>query len=124
MKEPMTLKEFKALVTKYVKWPHEFKLIIGNVKIERGITGGIVFTADEERLRRLIEILNVPKELLHSSYKNKLVSMGRTGKVKVEEEFVKAEDLLNFIYDELMRKVSPNYFDFMDALESAPLEEI
>lgn len=122
MKEPMRIKEFKALVKEYVKWPHEFKLTIGTVKIERDITSGLVFTADEKRLNQLIEKLNVPKEFLHPSLENKLVSIGKTGKIKVEGEFTNTEDLLNHVYNELMRKESPEYFKFMDALESAPLE--
>lgn len=123
MKKPMRLSELKSLVKKHVEWPHEFKLAIGNVKIERAITGGIVFTADEQTINHLKEKLNVPNELLHPSQENKLVSKGR-GKIKVEGEFTKPEDLLNHVYDELMRKESPDYFKFMDALASAPLEGI
>lgn len=124
MKEPMRLSELKMLVKTFVKWPHEFKLAIGNVKIERAITGGIVFTSDDLSIFNLIEKLNVPKELLRPSLENKLVSMGKTGRIKVEGEFTKLEDLLDHVYDELMRKVSPDYFKFMDALSSAPLEGI
>lgn len=123
MKEPMRLYEFTKLVKTYVKWPHEFNLTINTVKIERGITGGIVFTAEEKRLNKVIEKLNIPKEILHPSYENKLIYKTRTGKVKAGGEFEKTEDLLEHIYNELMRKVSPGYFEFMDALESAPLEE-
>ena len=124
MKEPMRLSELKSLVKTFVKWPHEFKLAIGTVKIERGITNGIVFTADEQTINHLTEKLNVPKELLRPSLQNKLVSMGKTGRIKVEGEFTKSEILLDHVYDELMRKVSQNYFKFMDALASAPLEGI
>ena len=69
----------------------------------------------------MIEKLNVQKELLHLSLENKLVSLGR-GKIKAEGEFATTELLLDFIYDELMRKVSPDYFKFMDALTAATIE--
>ena len=83
--------------------------------------GFIVFTADEQTINQVIEKLNVVKELFHPSLENKLVSIGR-GEIKVEERFTKSEDLLDFIYDELMRKVSPDYFKFMDALTAATIE--
>ena len=121
MKEPMKVRELKALVKTFVKWPHEYILTIGTVKIERGITNGIVFTSDDQSILNLIEKLNVQKEMLHSAYENKLVSM-RSGKIKVEGEFTTSEDLLDHVYDELMRKVSPDYFKFMDALTAATIE--
>ena len=122
MKEPIKVYELKILVKAFVKWQYEYKFLIGDVEIERAITGGIVFTSDEKRLNLLIEKLNVPRELLSSSYRNRLVSMGRNGKMKMEGEFAKKEDLFDHVYDELMRKVSPNYYKFMDALASATLE--
>ena len=70
----------------------------------------------------MIEKLNVVKELFHPSLENKLISVVR-GKIKVEGEFTNTEGLLDFIYDELMQKVSPDYFKFMDALTAAPLEQ-
>ena len=122
MKEPMRLQELKTLVKTFVKWPHEFTFTVGTVRIERATTGGIVFTADADKINRVIEKLEVPKELLLSSYKNKLVSIGRTGKIRFEGEFIEVDALLNYIYDDLMIKVSPDYFKFMDALAAAPLE--
>ena len=121
MKEPMKVGELNTLVKAFVKWPHEYRLWIGDVEIERAITGGIVFTAGDKILNQLIEKLNVSKSLLESSFESKLISIGR-GKIKVEGVFTKKEDLLDHVYNELMKKESPDYFKFMDALAAAPLE--
>ena len=119
MKGPMKLQDFKRLVKTFVKWQHEFTLTIGNVKIERGITGGIVFTAAPTSMLRLIEKLNIPNEYLLSSYAYKLMSISKTGKIRFEGEFNQVDVLFSYIYDELMLKINPDYFKFMDALESA-----
>lgn len=84
--------------------------------------GFIVFTSDEQTINHLTEKLKVPKELLRPSLENKLVSMSKTGRIGVEGEFATTELLLDFIYHELMRKVSPEYFKFMDALTAATIE--
>lgn len=119
MKQPMKLHDFKKLVKQFVKWPHEFILTIGTVKIERAITGGIIFTSDEKRINQLIEKLNIPNEFLLSSYAGKLMSISNKGNIRFEGQFSQIDVLLNYIYDELMLKVDPEYFKFMAALESA-----
>ena len=88
MKEPMKVGELNTRVKAFVKWPHEYRLWIGDVEIERAITGGIVFTAGDKILNQLIEKLNVSKSLVESSFENKLVSVGRTGRISIDGEYI------------------------------------
>ena len=50
-----------------------------------------------------------------------LVAFGEPGKVQVEGTFGNNVDLLEFIYNDLMKKESLGYHDFMDSLDSAVL---
>ncbi len=122
MREPMKVIELRKLVKTFVKWPHEFKLAIENVKVERAITGGIIFTTRDKILKQLIEKLNVSHSLLEVTFENKLVLMKSSGKKKIEGVFANSEDLLDHIYNELMKKESPDYFIFIDALDAAHMK--
>lgn len=122
MKEPMKVRELRKLVKTFVKWPHEFKLAIENVKVERAITGGIIFTTGDKILNQLLDKLNVSHSLLELTFENKLVLLRGAAKIKIEGVFQNPHDLKYHIYNELMKKESPDYFKFIDALDAAHLK--
>ncbi|MBK8363644.1 MAG: hypothetical protein IPL24_08120 [Bacteroidetes bacterium] len=122
MIEPMKVRELRKLVKTFVKWPHEFKLAIGNVKVGKSYyRRDSILPLKDKILNQLLEKLNVSHSFLELTFENKLVLMKSSG-VKNRRSFTKSEDLLDHIYNELMKKESPDYFKFIDALDATDLE--
>ena len=119
MQEPLMLKELIGLIEIHELYPYEYILRIRNVKIERAILEGAVFTGDFKTIQMLIDKLEMPETIRKLSNNGKLMAFGEPGNVQVEGTFVKCADLLEFIYNDLMAKESPGYHDFIDSLGSA-----
>ncbi len=118
MQEPLMLNELTGLIESHELYPYEYKLRIRNVRIERAIIEGAVFTGDSKTIQMLRDKMEIPEVIRKSSINGELVAFGEPGKVQVEGTFGNNVDLLEFIYNDLMAKESPSYHDFMDNLDS------
>ncbi len=121
MQEPLLLKELTALIESHELYPYEYILRIRNVRIERAILEGTVFTGDPKTIQMLRDKLEIPEAIRKSSINGELVKLGESGKIQVEGTFGNSTDLLEFIYNDLMAKESPGYDNFMDSLDSATI---
>lgn len=121
MIEPLKLNELIALAESLEHYPYEYILRIRNVRIERAIIEGAVFTGDSKTIQMLLDKLEIPEAIRKSSINGELVAFSESGNVQVEGTFGNSADLLEFIYDDLMSKESPGYHDFMDSLDSAAI---
>ena len=119
MQEPLMLNELTGLIESHELYPYEYKLRIRNVRIERAILEGAVFIGDSKTIQMLHEKMEIPELIRKSSMYGELVAFGEPGKVQIEGTFGNNVDLLEFIYNDLMKKESPGYHDFMDSLDSA-----
>ena len=119
MIEPLKLNELSALAESLELYLYEYILKIRNVRIERAIIEGAVFTGDPKTIQMILDKLEIPVAIRKSSSNGELVAFGESGKVQVEGTFGNSADLLEFIYNDLMTKESLGYVDFMDSLDSA-----
>lgn len=121
MIEPLKLNELIALAESLELYPYEYILKIRNVRIERAIIEGTVFTGDSKTIQMLRDKLEIPEAIRKSSINGELVAFSESGNVQVEGTFGNRTYLLEFIYNDLMAKESPGYDDLMDSLDSATI---
>ena len=121
MQEPLMLKELTGLIEGHKLYPYEYILRIRNVRIERAILEGAVFTGDSKTIQMLCDKMEISETIRKAYIKGELVELGESGRVQGEGRFGNSADLLEFIYNDLMAKESPGYDDFMDSLDSATI---
>lgn len=119
MQEPLMIKELTGLIEGHALYPYEYILRIRNVRIERAILEGAVFTGDSKTIQMLCDKMEISEAIKKEYINGELVEFGESGRVQVEGRFGNSADLLEFIYIDLMAKESPGYDDFMDSLGSA-----
>lgn len=121
MQEPLLLKGLTVLIESHELYPYEYILRIRNVRIERSIIEGAVFTGDPKTIQMLCDKMEIPEAIRKAYFNGELVAFDEPGKVQVEGTFGNSADLLDYIYNDLMAKESPGYHVFMDSLDSATI---
>lgn len=115
-KDSISFGKLTEIVEKLRLYVFEYKLNIDNTLIERAVVEGAILTGDQISIQRLIGIMKLPESLIKSSINGELAKLWESGEIQIEGTFENTEDLLEFIYNDLMEKECPGYNYFMDRL--------
>lgn len=119
LKEPIPLQDLISLLNRLKVYPYEYILYKEELRIERVVIEGVVFSGPSGSIQKLIEGFHIPPGLLSSSTKGELAVLSPPGECQITGHFSNRSDLLEHVYHELMKVESPDYFDFMRRLAEA-----
>jgi len=119
LQEPLMLKELIGLIESHELYPYECILRIRNVRIQRAILEGAVFTGDSKTIQMLCDKMEISEAIRKAYINGELVELKESGRVQIIGAFGNSADLLEFIYNDIMANESPGYVDFMKSLDSA-----
>jgi len=115
----LKLYELTEMIERLEMYPYEYILNIEEVRIQRSIIEGAVFTGKPEKIRTLIDKLAISPAIINKPTNGELIAIDETGIVLSEGTYLNCAAVLDYIYNDIMTKENSGYHEFMESLESA-----